>query len=376
MAEQRGKRGLGSIRKLASGRYQLRYTDPNGVRQNGNVTYVTKSQAEQALGLIAHSIAAGTYFQRQAVAQGDLDPKTLTLAQLGDHWRAVRVNRNGQPLSPNTASEYERLITNTLAPFADKTLRSITRGQIEKWWASERKRAPRQANAAYKHLKTLMGYATKHRYITENPCDIEGATSYSAPDTEVPTADQVNIFIEVAQEPFNVMLALAAWGGLRKGELLELRRKDVEVEKTDGETWVWVSVSRAVIWVDKEPVVKEPKTKGSVRRVLLPASAGALLASYLKTLPLYPEALLFPKREGVNEQWGEYQLNPLWRSVRAQAGFSGRFHSLRAFAMTQYGLTGATAKEIMERGGHTNLRTAMRYQTTTGRDLDLVRRMR
>lgn len=375
MAEQRGKRGLGSIRKLTSGRYQLRYTDPNGVRQNGNVTFVTKAQAEQALGAIANSIATGTYFQRQAVAQGDLDPKTLTLSQLGDHWRAVRVNRNGVALSPNTAHEYKRLISNTLAQFADKPIRSITRGQIEKWWASERGRAPRQANAAYKHLKTLMGYAVKHRYINENPCDIEGATSYSAPDTAVPTADQVAILIEVAQEPFNVMLALAAWGGLRKGELLELRRKDIEVDKSEGEVWVWVSVSRAVIWVDNKPLVKEPKTKGSARRFPLPASAGALVASYLESLPVYPDALLFPKREGVNEQWGKYQISPLWRAARAQAGFTGRFHSLRAFAMTQYGLTGATAKEIMERGGHTNLRTAMRYQTTTGRDLDLVRRM-
>ena len=375
MAEQRGKRGLGSIRKLASGRYQLRYTDPNGVRQNGNVTYVTKAQAEQALGAIANQIATGTYFQKQAVAQGDLDPKTLTLAQLADHWRAVRVNKNGQPLSPNTLHEYERLITNTLAQFADKPIRSITRGQVEKWWASERNRVARQANAAYKHLKTLMDYAVKHRYINENPCDIEGATSYSAPDTAVPTADQVAILIEVAQEPFNVMLALAAWGGLRKGELLELRRKDIEVDKSEGEVWVWVTVSRAVIWVDSKPVVKEPKTKGSARRFPLPASAGALVASYLESLPVYPDALLFPKREGVNEQWGKYQISPLWRAARAQAGFTGRFHSLRAFAMTQYGLTGATAKEIMERGGHTNLRTAMRYQTTTGRDLDLVRRM-
>ena len=40
------KRGLGSIRKLASGRYQVRYTDPIWIRRSGRITLKVKRKAE------------------------------------------------------------------------------------------------------------------------------------------------------------------------------------------------------------------------------------------------------------------------------------------------------------------------------------------
>jgi integrase len=360
---------------LQSGRYQLRYTDPNGIPKSGG-TFSTKALAEQELNRIQGAIERGTYQQREAVKTGDMDPRTVTLGELATHWRSVRVGRNGQPLSPNTLREYERLVTSTLRQFRDKPVRSITTGQIEKWWAVERVKAPRQANAAYKHLLTLMRYALKHRYINENPCDIDGATSYTAiSEPEVPTAQQVEIMLESAPDPFNVMLAIAAWGGLRKGELLELRRKDVIVSKTGDVTWITLAVARSVIWVDKKPVVKAPKSRAGIRDVTLPQRINDLVLGQLRAIPIDPDALLFPRRVGLNEQWLEYQLNPLWLRVREQAGYTGRFHSLRAFGATEFGKTGATNREIMERFGHSDYKTANRYQRTTGRETELLGRM-
>lgn len=376
MATKKTKRGLGNIRALPSGRYQLRYTDPNGLPKSGG-TYGTKALAEQALANISRAIDSGTYQAKQGIYEGDIDPRTLTLIELGEYWRSLRRNRRGQPLSPNTLAEYKRITETVLAPLNSKPIREITPGQVAKWWEPESRRAPRLANASYKHLNTLMKFAVKNHWLTENPCQIEGANVY-VPDTQpaVPDIKQVELIEELMPEPYKAFISLASWGGLRKGEILELRRKDIEQDKDkDGNTWLTVDISRAVVWEGQTPSVRIPKTAGSIRKVTLPLRATDIVLKHLATVPINPDALLFSTDPVKNTHWAEWRINKPWERIRAQAGYTGSLHSLRSFAATQYGLQGATVVELMERLGHRNVRTAMRYQRTTGRETELLRGM-
>lgn len=369
---RRSRRIIGNVTKRPNGRYRLRYTDPTGRRVSGG-TFQTKALAELELARVINAIESGAYAKRTATRIGDLDPKTATLRELAEHWRESRL-RKGQPLSPTTLREYERLVSSVLTPFADMTVRSITPGLVDKWWRPEHLRAPNQASKAYKHLKTLMDYALKRNWITESPCLIDGATSYRpATRPEIPTRDQVEIMLREAASPFDVVIALAAWGGLRKGEIFALRRKDVTIEKEDGETWASVRVERAVTWIDRSAIEKTPKTEGSIRTVELPSELTPLLKEHLKTVGAFPDALLFERRPGSGEHWLEFQMNNYWRDARAAAGFNGRFHSLRAFAGTMFAQTGATTYEILDRLGHRNLKTAMDYQRATGRSRKLLK---
>jgi integrase len=181
--------------------------------------------------------------------------------------------------------------------------------------------------------------------------------------------------IESAAAPFDVVIALAAWGGFRKGELFELRRKDVEFLEDQGETWTRIRIQRAVTWDNRLAIVKVPKTEGSIRTITLPLFMTDLLKKHLATVAAFPEALLFERRPGTNEQWTEYQLRPLWEPARAAAGFNGRFHSLRTFALTEFGQLGPSMVELLNRGGHRNVDVAMRYQRDTGREIELLRRL-
>lgn len=113
----------------------MRYTDPNGIRRTGRTTYKSKSLAELELSRIRAAIESGTWQVDQTPQVGDLEPKTITLSQLARHWREQQVNAKGQPLSPNTLREYERLIERTLRNLASKPIRSISRQQIEAWRA-------------------------------------------------------------------------------------------------------------------------------------------------------------------------------------------------------------------------------------------------
>jgi hypothetical protein len=115
-----GKRGFGSVRKLPSGNYQLRFTDPNGNRQEARTTFKTKSSAEFELTRIREAVESGTWQVDQQPQAGGLEPRTLTLKELADHWRAQRVSTKGKSLSVNTLNEYQRLIEKVLVGFADE----------------------------------------------------------------------------------------------------------------------------------------------------------------------------------------------------------------------------------------------------------------
>jgi integrase len=311
MASKGTKRGIGSIRKLASGKYQLRYTDPDGFRRTGVVTYGTKAQAEHALLDVRRTIENGTYEARQAVQAGDIDPQNLTLEELATYWRGVRLSRRGQSLRPSTLKEYERLIVNVLTPLKGKPVRSITVGQVEKWWPPEHKKAPNQASKAYKHLNTLMKYALKRNWVTRNPCDIEGASRYTpAKQHEVPTSEQVSIMLEVAPEPFRTMVALAVSAGLRKGGLLALTRADIETVKAEGETHLFINIDNALSWDGTTEIVGQTKSEGGVRVTELPEWAKEYVTKYLTTIAINPGALLFSRKEGSSLHWDEHQINP------------------------------------------------------------------
>jgi len=100
-----------------------------------------------------------------------------------------------------------------------------------------------------------------------------------------------------------VAVTLAAWGGLRRGEVLALRRKDVDPLRSS------IRVERAQVEL----------------------SDGTLLFSDRASCDL-PHA---------------------------------RFHDLRHFALTMAATTGATTKEIMRRAGHSSPAAALRYQHAT-----------
>jgi len=220
-----------------------------------------------------------------------------------------------------------------------------------------------------------MTWAHKRSWISASPCAIETGSAYTPTEPAAPTRAQVQIILESTKPPFNAVIALAAFGGLRKGEILELRRKDVEVIKEGEERWIQISVARGVVWDRGKAIVRKPKSEAGIRTLLLPLSVSELIIKHLAQIPIDPEALLFRKGETGNKHWGEYDLNPIWRQVRALAGFNGRFHSLRAYAATEFAKLNPTSQELMDRFGHRGIKTAMRYQRSTGRDAELLRKL-
>ena len=355
-----------------SGRIRIRYTDPNQVRRSGG-TFSTIALAERALRQIEYSIESGTWIDPEQASA--LNGGT-TLREVAEQFRESRRHRStGRPLTPSTEHEYRRYIEELASGLADKPINKITEHDIDIWFNRESNRARKQASNAYSHMKSVFTYAMKKKLIRLNPCDIEGASNY-VPETEpeIPTSDQVQTFLSNSSPEYSLIIALASMGGLRKGEILDLRKSDIKKVQDDGQVYYLVNVSKSVKWLSGgETISAPPKTRKSIRVVELPQAINQIMASHLKNVPIHPDALLVPGSPKNPEQhFSKHQLQRTWEKIRAVAGYSGRFHSLRGYGLTMYAQTGATAQEIMDRGGHADYKVALRYQRSTGRDRQLL----
>ena len=146
--------------------------------------------------------------------------------------------------------------------------------------------------------------------------------------------------LKMAEQPRRTIIALAAHCGLRKGEILELRRKDITSEEgPDGDVWRFVNVRRGVLWRGENDVtVSPPKTRAGVRALGFPKIGGVeeILLERLQFIPEHPDTLIVSKDPAGIAHWSKSMLNPGWQRVRTVAGFSGRFHSLRAYHLTWF----------------------------------------
>jgi integrase len=378
MAKTAGARSFGSMRKLKSDRWQIRYTDPNGISRTGRVTFTTKTLANRELDEIRLSIEKGTWSVDYQKQEGEANLKIQTLEQLAERWRA-QATKGGRPLAPKTLAEYEGYVSSALKDLKDKPLTDLTTLVIESWRNQDLKRGKyAYTTKVFKHLKQLLTWAVKRGWIRSNPCDlIEGATTYKARESQTPSLEQVRLILANAEPPaLKLQLALIALAGIRPGEIFELRRKDIRTEKSQaGEPVTRITISRAVSWVNSQAIIKATKNE-ETRTLPIREDLAELIQAQLKRLSLDPEALLFPAGA---DPYGHLRLSSYrkpWEKLRELAGYSGSFYTLRRFHLTEFARTGATLAEIQARGGHKSLEVSMFYQTTTGRDSELTSNLR
>ena len=104
MANKDGHRRFGNVRRLPSGRFQIRYPGPDGRIRTGPDTYDRKSDADKALVLIEAQIAAGEWT--------DPDRGKVKLADYAATWISQRPK-----LRPRTVDLYRWLLKKHIAPY-------------------------------------------------------------------------------------------------------------------------------------------------------------------------------------------------------------------------------------------------------------------
>ena len=160
------KRRLGTVRQFPSGRWQARYTGPDGLRHTAPGTFATKRDALVWLDVLAGEIARGEWF--------DSDAGRVPLGPYAAKWIAER------PLSRRTADKYDRLLRLQITPkLGQVDLVDITPARVRTWRAellAEGVGGPTVAGA-YRLLRAVMNTALDDELIRgRNPCRIKGPT--------------------------------------------------------------------------------------------------------------------------------------------------------------------------------------------------------
>ncbi|MGQ5226304.1 tyrosine-type recombinase/integrase [Streptomyces sp. yara] len=340
------RRQFGRVRKLPSGRYQARYRGPDGVDRPAPNTFRTKRDADDWLADRQSELRQGDW--------RDPDAGKVPFGAYAAAWVRER------PLAPRTAELYASLLRLHLAPtFGTMAVADITPAAVRTWRRARLDAGigPSTVAKAYALLRTIMGTAVEDDLIRRNPCQIKNGGNVVTPERPTATIPEVFAIAEKIQPRYKALVLLAAFCGLRWGELVALHRSDIDVEH--GMIRVRGAVSELA---NGQRVYKAPKSAAGKRLVAVPPSILPFVKSHMT---VYAEGgaggRVFVGAKKATPRRNHF--NRLWHKACADAGVEGlRFHDLRHTGNTLASRTNASTKELMARLGHSTARAALIYQ--------------
>lgn len=373
--KRRQRRSFGKIRLLPSGNYQASYVGPDLTRHNAPQTFEAKDDAiawmHRERDLIRREEWTPPKTRRYAV---DTAP---TLAEYAPGAIRRRRTRKGARLRPRTIAHYDSLLRRLIFPdLGDLTLKQITPETVADWYDNLNPDTPTLRAHAYSLLSTVFGQAIKEASttgITANPCTIEGAGhAERARRVRIATLEEVEGLEAAMPEHLQALILIAAWCGLRFGELAELRRRDLDLSHKV------LTVSRAIVRVDGKTVIGAPKSTAGERDIAIPPHIVPTIEAHLKDhVARGANALVFPRTSKGDKHLIHRELNKLFAVAREAVGRPDlRLHDLRHTSATWAAQQGASLGELMERLGHSTPEAAMRYQhAAQERDREIAARM-
>ena len=326
-------------RKLPSGRFQGLYRDATG-RTRTTGTFARKGDASDAAGDEEAGIRKGSWV--------DPDHNRLTVAEWAESWLPTKLD-----MRPSSFARLEGILaTHVLPAFGRVPLAGVSNLEVRRFVAGmlDKGSSPATARKTYSVLNQMMRAAVADRRIAFNPCADVPLPSAAVAEQRFLSRDEVAMLADSIDERFRALVLLAAYGGLRFGELAGLRRKRVDVLRAR------VTVAETLTDVSGVLRFGAPKTKRSRREVPLPRSIVRELETHLgRFVGAGADALVFtgPKgaalrRAGFRRSW--------WHPAVSAAGLEGfKVHELRHTFVALWVDAGANVKEVSVRAGHSSV---------------------
>jgi integrase len=351
----RQRRHQGGVDRLPSGRYRVRVVDPaTGLRVSVG-TFDRKAEAESAFAAALTDQGKGAWVNPAAAR--------LTLESYSRPWVASRLTRSGAPLRPRVRELYtDQLRLHILPSLGALELGQIRPARVRGWYADLLANGVGQSTAAkcYRLLRAILNTARQDGLIAANPCTIEGGGVERAPERPTLTPAQVAALIEAIEPRLTAAVLLAAYCGLRRGEILALRQNDIDL--LHGQLRIH---SQHQQLKDGTLVVGDPKSDAGRRRVVLPKALVPVLDAHIRQWAAPgKDGLLFVGVKGGPLRPHVFQKQ--WDMARRAAGLPEvHFHDLRHFSGTAAASTGASLRQLMAFLGHATPRAALIYQHAT-----------
>lgn len=312
-----------TARKLPSGAWFCR------VRIDGQDIAITRPTEKAA---IAEAMAV-----KAGIVEAAKAPKKVTLTKAISAYISAREN----VLSPSTIRGYKTIQNNRFQSMMHRDITSVTAEQWQRAVNTEAKLvSAKTLTNSWRFISSVINEETGKHPSVRLPQVIPATRPWL-------TAEQIPVFVEAVKgDPIEIP-ALLALSSLRRSELINLRWKDVNLEKGV------LYVNGAAVYDENNKLVRKSETKNRTSR---------------RTVPIIP-----PLKEALSacEQKGEYivtwnpnaimtRINRICeKAALPKVGFHGLRHS---FASLAYHLN-MPEKIVMELGGWADNQTMRKIYT-------------
>lgn len=265
-----------------------------------------------------------------------------------------------------TKSEYENRIYNHIIPEIGKIpLNKLSQSDLQQFYAKEKiggrklhaetlgkGLSDRTIRAIHANCRTALQRAVQDELIRTNPAVGCKLPPKKAREMQVLTQNEILRFLHQAKDEGYYELFLLELGtGMRRGEILALKWNDLNF--LTGE----LRIERQVYIIKAEVIISAPKTKASVRTVILPSSLVKILAEYRKSVD---SEWMFPSPLDNSRPRNPSSVRKRLQLILERAGCKKvRFHDLRHTFATMALEHGMDVKTLSATIGHVSSATTL-----------------
>ena len=373
------KRLFGTISRLSSGKYRARYTGPDGKKYSGPHPFFTKDDA-----------GAWLRQEQKLIEFDEWQPPHLRYRTKEDDARTVGdwlrqwLDLQEKRLKPSTMVNYRTTLDRRILTITGKAgrLRTIplvrlTRRDVIDWWDALTIQFGYQPynRAAYMRLRTAIQAAVDRDLIPTNPVDVKEARHKPKPARkELPEAATMQKIVDNLNPTHKIIGILTFFHGMRIGEVLGLRRKDITIA---GDTILIHIRGNAYRTSNGMKYQDTPKTSASYRTIPVFKKFHQDIIDHLATIGDSPDAFICTTGSG------KIILDTSYRSVlhraKTRAGITERIspHYGRVWLITTLVEQGMTIPAIGELLGQVDLKTITEIymRTSNARRQEVLQRV-
>ena len=229
--------------------------------------------------------------------------------------------------------------------------------------STRNQRSPGLVEHCHMRLSKALNDAMRRQFIYRNPCQAVSPPRAVTNELHAPDAQDVQLLLEAARSTeYYEAIYTAFYTGLRRGELLALRWRDVDLDMAT------LSVAHNVYRAKGgQSIYQDPKTTKGRRLVALTPSSALLLRALwerqeveglLQSYAVNGDSLVFRYRDGSPILPGGF--TRAFKRIARKAGLEGyHLHSARHAHATLMLRQGVHPKIVQERLGHAKVGTTL-----------------
>lgn len=270
----------------------------------------------------------------------------MTFFELGEKFLRYEKYR----VAEQTLENYRYAIMHSICKdIGELPISELTSGFLQDY-LYEYSKTRREATVRRRHglLKQMFTLACRGGYMERNPMsDVVSCRGTGTAPRRIYTVDEVSRLLAATADDkyLHAAIAIAFATGMRRGEIYALSWDDVDFYNR------FISVQRSLSYFKGNLLIKEPKTKYSLRRIDIDSRTVSVLDG-LKNDQKYVFADINGKIQ--------YKKDFNFRKVCDKAGIAPkRFHDLRHTHATILLSNGVHPKVVQERLGHASIQTTM-----------------